>query len=95
MYIGGEKLKSTKEIAKRYNNIKQNRFPKEKDREFIRKFDRVLNKLNEKDKEFFLKSFLLKDIDDWWKNYYSKSTYYRMRNNVSEKFLIFWQAHKH
>ena len=80
-------MRLVKEKVKKYKKIKNKESPSNEEGRFVRHFERTLKHLNEFDRNFFSKIYLYENNADWWKKYYTKTTYYRMRENVSRKFL--------
>ncbi|MBQ0008850.1 MAG: hypothetical protein KBS97_01010 [Firmicutes bacterium] len=54
----------------------------------IDRIDKALEELNEELKTIFRNTFF--DIKDlyWWNTYYSKTTFYRLRNQAIKDFLL-------
>lgn len=80
-------MRNIKDKTQKYLKLKQKRFPNLEERRFVRNFDKAYEKLNDYDKAFFSKVYLKENDNEWWRKYYTKATYYRMRRNVSVKFL--------
>lgn len=82
-------MKAVKQHAKNYQALKNKLFPNIKERIFIRDFERALNDLNNFDRSFFIKTFLQnnKGEEEWWRKYYARTTFFRMRDNIAQKFL--------
>lgn len=54
------------------------------------KIDFILEKLDWEESNFIKKEFFSNNYrNGWWMNYYSKSTYYRLKNKAMGKFLGF------
>ena len=52
------------------------------------KIDQVLDKLDWDSSNFLKKEFFNNSIrSDWWMNYFSRSTYYRLKKKSMQKFL--------
>lgn len=52
------------------------------------KIDCILDKLDWDSSSFLKKEFFCENRrNDWWVNYYSRSTYYRLKKKSMEKFL--------
>ena len=52
------------------------------------KIDNILDKLDWEDSNFLKKEFFNNNIhSNWWMNYYSRSTYYRMKKKCMQRFL--------
>ena len=80
-------MRLVKEKVKRYKKLKNKEFPSVEEEKFIHHFERTLKHLNEFDRNFFHKVYLYEENEDWWKKYYTRMTYYRMRETVARKFL--------
>lgn len=52
------------------------------------RIDNVLDKLDWEESDFLRKEFFNNNIyNNWWMNYYSRSTYYRIKKKCMQKFL--------
>lgn len=52
------------------------------------RIDMILDKLNLEYSNFIRKEFFTNNYrNDWWINYYSRSTYYRLKKKSMEQFL--------
>jgi len=56
------------------------------------KVDYILLQLDEHSSKIIFNEYLTKRIDNWWIYYYSKSTYYRLKNKAMNDFLEWWYA---
>lgn len=57
-------------------------------------FNAIFKYLNMDEKRLFENSFASKHSPFWWKDYYSKSTYYRLRKQTIYKILYYLQGAK-
>ena len=76
----------TKFIMEQYCNCKLNGFNWENE-ELIELIDNGLRRLEENDFELMVKEFLNNDNKYWWKEKYSKSTYYRHKRMAMNSFI--------
>ena len=56
------------------------------------KVDYILLQLDEQLARIIFNEYLTNKIDNWWIYYYSKSTYYRLKNKAMDSFLEWWYA---
>lgn len=54
------------------------------------KVDYILRQMNEQLSKIIFNEYLINKIDNWWIYYYSKSTYYRLKNKAIDVFLEWW-----
>jgi hypothetical protein len=51
-----------------------------------------LLQLDEQLARIIFNEYLTNKVDNWWIYYYSKSTYYRLKNKAMDCFLEWWYA---
>jgi hypothetical protein len=56
------------------------------------KVDYILLQLDEQLARIIFNEYLTNKVDNWWIYYYSKSTYYRLKNKAMDCFLEWWYA---
>lgn len=56
------------------------------------KVDYILMQMDEQSSKIILNEYLTARTDNWWIYYYSKSTYYRLKNKAMNCFLEWWYA---
>lgn len=56
------------------------------------KVDYILKQIDESLVAIIYNEYLTKTACNWWIYYYSKSTYYRMKNKAMDAFLEWWYA---
>ena len=56
-------------------------------REIKRNFDEVLDAMPKEERRILKMENIRHAQPDWWQEYYSKSTYYRLRRKAHERFL--------
>ena len=56
------------------------------------KVDYILLQLEEQLARIIYQEYLVSKVDNWWIYYYSKSTYYRLKNKAMDSFLEWWYA---
>ena len=56
------------------------------------KVDYILQQLDEQSAKIIYNDYLVNSTDNWWIYYYSKSTYYRLKNKAMDIFLEWWYA---
>lgn len=54
------------------------------------KVDYILMQLDEELAKVIFNEYLSKKVDNWWMYYYSKSTFYRLKNKAMNHFLEWW-----
>lgn len=55
---------------------------------YVKNVRKTLDNLNPHERELINKEFFEKNVkQDWWSKYYSRSTYYRLRNEAIKKFV--------
>ena len=82
------------EKIEKYKKYKKRNFPTLNERAFIRRFERTFSKMNVFDRDFFYKVYLREEEKDWWKKYYTRFTFNRMKSNVSKKFMILFERYE-
>lgn len=80
-------MRQVVEKAKQYKELKDKNLPTLQERYFMRSFERAFSVMNGFDRNFFAKVYIKEEKKDWWKKYYEKSTYHKIRMSVSRKFL--------
>jgi len=70
-------------------DLLQNLEKKENSQKMIDSIDYVLNTMEERSKELIIKEFYEKDTSNWWMEYYSRSTYYRLKNKAMQEILYY------
>lgn len=61
-------------------------------KELKRKVDYILIHMDEELSKVIYNEYLSTNVKNWWIYYYSKSTYYRMKNKAMDNFLEWWYA---
>lgn len=56
------------------------------------KVDYILLQLDEELSNLIFNEYLTTRKDNWWIYYYSKSTYYRLKNKAMNSFLEWWNV---
>ena len=56
----------------------------------IQKVNFVFSLLNRKEKDIILNEFVLARPSMWWADKYSRSTFYRTRQKICKKFVIYY-----
>ena len=56
------------------------------------KVDYILEQLDEQSTRIIYSDYLVNSCDNWWIYFYSKSTYYRLKNKAMNLFLEWWYA---
>ena len=85
---------SIKESIDKYKKYKKRNFPTLNERAYIRRFERTFAKMNCFDRDFFYKVYLREEEKDWWKKYYTRYTFNRMKSNVSRKFIMLFERYE-
>lgn len=70
---------SSKKDLKYYNDLKK-------------KIDYILVQMDRNLSRVIYNEYFSNKIDNWWIYYYSKSTYYRLKNKAMDNFLEWWYA---
>lgn len=52
----------------------------------------VINKLSQESKNIIINEFVLERENDWWMEYYSRSTYYRLKTRAMEEALFYFNC---
>ena len=52
----------------------------------------VINKLSSESKNIIINEFVLERENDWWMEYYSRSTYYRLKTRAMEEALFYFNC---
>lgn len=55
----------------------------------IKSFEILINSLSLESKRIIQKDFIDKVDGDWWLDYYSRATYYRVKTRAMEEFLFY------
>lgn len=58
-------------------------------RNIITSFEHILNSLQEDTRKIIEQEFMNVPNPEWWREYYAKSTYYRMKTKAMEEFLFY------
>ena len=74
-----EEYLNNKKDIEYYNNLKD-------------KVDYILLHMDKNLSKVIYNEYLSSNSDNWWIYYYSKSTYYRMKNKAMDNFLEWWYA---
>lgn len=56
------------------------------------KVDYIMSQLDEPLKVLLCNDYFSPSVVNWWIYYYSKSTYYRLKNKAMDAFLEWWYA---
>ena len=97
----GDEYKKSKLIETKGLELLQQDIVKEKEYTYINdvgkyqyyyglqnKIDNILEKMDFEDANFIKKEFLVGNYKtNWWMNYFSRSTYYRIKKKTMEKFM--------
>lgn len=73
-----EYLKSKKDLNY-YNDLKY-------------KVDYILLQMEKELSQIIYNEFFSNKVDNWWMYYFSKSTFYRVKNKAMDNFLEWWYA---
>ena len=74
-----ESYGSKEQFIEYYNNLKK-------------KVDYILVHMDKELSKVIYNEYLSHNVKNWWIYYYSKSTYYRMKNKAMNNFLEWWYA---
>lgn len=55
----------------------------------VKSFEYIISLLSEDSKRIIENEFINKTMFDWWREYYSKSTYYRLKTRAMEEMLFY------
>ena len=58
-------------------------------KKLISAFEIVINALSPESQVIINNEFILKKDNDWWNEYYSRATYYRMKTRALEEILFY------
>ena len=58
-------------------------------KKLISAFEIVINALSPESQVIINNEFILKKDSDWWNEYYSRATYYRMKTRALEEILFY------
>lgn len=81
-------MRQMSKLSNMYFIAKSLSFKKEIDLILISKFEKALKSLPPFERCFFANTYLGHKEEKRWKQYYSKSTYYRLDNDVCNKFNL-------
>ena len=56
------------------------------------KVDYILSQLDEQLSKIIYNEYMVTKSQNWWIYFYSKSTYYRLKNKAMDTFLEWWYA---
>ena len=56
------------------------------------KVDYILKQMDENLSKIIYNEFFSARVENWWMYYYSKSTYYRLKNKAMDSFLEWWNV---
>jgi len=56
------------------------------------KVDYILSQLDEQLSKIIYNEYMVSKKQNWWMYFYSKSTYYRLKNKAMDSFLEWWYA---
>lgn len=76
-------------VDKKYDSYIQS---KDELKQFITTFDMILDQLSKDSYMIIYHDFVIKKEKNWWLEYYSRSTYYRLKTRAMEEVLFYFNC---
>ena len=76
-------------VDKKYDSYIQS---KDELKMIITTFDKILERLSKDSYMIIYQDFVLKKEKNWWLEYYSRSTYYRLKTRAMEEVLFYFNC---
>lgn len=76
-------------VEKQMNHYIQSKDELKKVIEF---FQMIINKLSKESQTIIINEFIFNNESDWWIEYYSRSTYYRLKTRAMEEALFYFNC---
>lgn len=82
-------FKERSRIVQQYILSQQQNYYVKEENESALPFDFIISKLDEESKRIIYCDYVVIQEKQWYLNYYSKSTYYRLKNIALDKFISY------
>lgn len=89
--VSGGVIRETKNQYKRSMAERLNSQIEDKDelKNLISSFEIIINALSRDSQLIIINEYVEQKVDEWWVDYYSRATYYRLKTRALEEFLFY------
>ena len=79
-------------LVKMYIDTQQNDYYVKEENKSALPFDYIISKMDEESKRILYYDYVVIQPKDWYLEYYSRSTYYRLKNIALDQFLAYVES---